>query len=96
MFICVYLCLVMFICKLECSINESKLRNLIFEILKEPKKENRSLWGWKYQKCKFCTISNNPKKYFEKFKNLLLNKRNKEARKDPTGMNFENYAERIH
>ena len=68
----------------------------IWNVWWEPKKENRSLWGWKYQKCKFCTISNNPKKYFEKFKNLLLNKRNKGARKDPTGMNFENYAERIH
>ena len=31
----------MFICKLECSINESKLRNLIFEILKQSKIRKR-------------------------------------------------------
>ena len=42
-----------------------------------------------------CTIAVNPKEYFEKLKNRLINKKHKGVRRDTPGMNFESYAERI-
>ena len=42
-----------------------------------------------------CTITVNPKEYFEKLKNRLINKKHKGVRRDMPGMNFESYAERI-
>ena len=42
-----------------------------------------------------CTITINPKEYFEKFENRKINKKHKGVRKDTTGMNFESYAMRI-
>ena len=42
-----------------------------------------------------CTIAVNPKEYFEKLKNRLINKKQKVVRRDTPGMNFESYAEKI-
>ena len=42
-----------------------------------------------------CTITINPKEYFEKFKDRKINKKHKGVRKDTHGMNFESYAMRI-
>ena len=42
-----------------------------------------------------CTISINPKEYFEKFKNRKINKKHKGVRRDTPGMSFESYAARI-
>ena len=41
------------------------------------------------------TIAVNPKEYFEKFKNITLNKKHKGVRRDTKGINFKSYAERI-
>ena len=42
-----------------------------------------------------CTITINPKEYFEKFKNRKINKKHKGVRRDMPVMNFESYANRI-
>ena len=42
-----------------------------------------------------CTITVNPKDYFEKFKNKFLNKKQKGVRKDTKGMCFDAYTDRI-
>ena len=42
-----------------------------------------------------CTITVNPKDYFEKFKNKSLNKKQKGVRKDTKGMCFDAYTDRI-
>ena len=42
-----------------------------------------------------CVIAVNPKEYFEKLKNRLINKNHKGVRHNIAGMNFESYAERI-
>ena len=42
-----------------------------------------------------CTITVNPKEYFEKFKNKDINKKHKGVRKGTRGMLFENYANQI-
>ena len=42
-----------------------------------------------------CTITVNPKEYFEKFKDRKINKKYKGVRKDTQGMDFESYAMRI-
>ena len=42
-----------------------------------------------------CTITINPKEYFEKFKDRKINKKHKGVRKNTTGMKFESYAMRI-
>ena len=42
-----------------------------------------------------CSITINPKEYFEKIKDRKINKNHKGVRKDTTGMNFESYAMRI-
>ena len=39
-----------------------------------------------------CTITINPKEYFEKFKNRKMNKNHKGVRRDMEGMSFEAYA----
>ena len=36
-----------------------------------------------------CSITFNPKEYFEKFKNQQINKKHKGVRRDNPGMNFE-------
>ena len=43
----------------------------------------------------FCRIAANPKEYFEKFKNRMINKKHKDVGRDMLGMRFESYAERI-
>ena len=42
-----------------------------------------------------CTITINPKEYFEKFKDRKINKKHKGVRPDTPGMTFESYTERI-
>ena len=42
-----------------------------------------------------CTITINPKEYFEKFKDRKINKKHKGVRRDTPGMTFESFAERI-
>ena len=42
-----------------------------------------------------CTITVNPKEYFEKLKQRSINKKHKGVRRDTPGMDFESYAERI-
>ena len=42
-----------------------------------------------------CTIVNNPKEYFEKFKNRKINNKHNGVRRDMKGMSFEAYANRI-
>ena len=42
-----------------------------------------------------CTITINPKEYFEKFKNRKINKKHKGVRRDIPVMSFESYAARI-
>ena len=41
------------------------------------------------------TIACNPKEYFELFENSQINKKHKGIKKGSSGMNFENYADRI-
>ena len=43
----------------------------------------------------FLTIACNPKEYYELFENSHVNKKHKEIKKGSSGMNFENYAERL-
>ena len=42
-----------------------------------------------------CTVAINPKRYFEKFKDININKKHKGVKRDTKGMNFESYATRI-
>ena len=41
------------------------------------------------------TISVNPKEYFEKYRDKIVNKKHKGLEKDTPGMNFEAYSQRI-
>ena len=41
------------------------------------------------------TIACNPKEYFELFQNSEINKKHKGVKNESSGMNFENYADRI-
>lgn len=41
------------------------------------------------------TIVVNPKEYFEKYGDKNINKKHKGLKKDPSGMSFESYADRI-
>ena len=43
----------------------------------------------------FVTLAVNPKEYFELFKSMEINKKHKGIKKGSSGMNYENYAERI-
>ena len=40
------------------------------------------------------TISINPKEYFEKYKDFLINRKHKSLKKNTPGMDFEAYSER--
>ena len=42
-----------------------------------------------------CTIAINPKGYFEKLWNRLINKKHEGVKRDTPGMKFESYTERI-
>ena len=111
-------CFFNFICKKECNIKESELRNLIFQNLKQWKIAERldvshPFWSQlemrdenvkkqmglyeieNISNASICTIAVNPKEYFEKFKNITLNKKHKGGRRDTKGINFKSYAERI-
>ena len=43
----------------------------------------------------FLSIACNPKEYYELFENSCVNKKHKGIKKGSSGMNFENYAERL-
>ena len=43
----------------------------------------------------FLTMACNRKEYYELFENSHVNKKHKEIKKGSSGMNFENYAERL-
>ena len=43
----------------------------------------------------FLTMTCNRKEYYELFENSHVNKKHKEIKKGSSGMNFENYAERL-
>ena len=41
------------------------------------------------------TIDVNPKEYFERYRDKNINKKHKGLKKDPSGMSFESYPDRI-
>ena len=43
----------------------------------------------------YVTLAVNPKEYFELFKSMEFNKKHKGIKKGSSGMNYENFAERI-
>ena len=46
-------------------------------------------------KANICKIADNPKEYFEKFKDKTVNKKHKGVKQNTKGMDFESYFGRI-
>ena len=97
-----------FTCDLNSQLNKQDSRKVIFEVLTQSKILKRLDFSYDFwaqfgvcdlklkNQVGLCkTIAVNPKEYFEKYGDNNINKKHKGLKKDPSGISFESYADRI-
>ena len=99
-----------FICSLDCDVKESEFRKIIFAKRLDRSDDFWKQFGTYDENTKkvmglyeiekidnpnICSITINPKEYFEKFKNRKIDKKHKGVRRDTPGINFESCTEKM-